>query len=135
MWCGPWSSHVTRTVPNSTASSYTSRASRIDSSRGIVSSCPFRSRGGYWTRRDESPSAAASDAFVLSIVRKKTPLRKSMPRKNDLNWSRIIESAFTIVRPSCERWSCSGFVGPTTRTLRPWYPSVRFKVVISCRAR
>src|SRR5256885_2961899 len=86
-------------------------------------------------RREESPSAAASEAFVLSIVRKNTPLRKSMPRRKDLNWSRIIESAFTIVRPSGDRWSCSGFVGPTTRTLRPWYPSVRFKVVISWRAR
>src|SRR2546427_601081 len=63
---------------------------------------------------------AASDAFVLSIVRKNTPLRKSIPRRNALNWSRIIESAFTIVRPSGDRCSCSGFVGPTTRTLRPW---------------
>src|SRR2546421_1381616 len=86
-------------------------------------------------RREESPSAAASEAFVLSIVRKNTPLRKSMPRRKDLNWSRIIESAFTIVRPSGDRWSCSGFVGPTTRTLRPWYPSVRLRVVISWRAR
>src|SRR3979409_1292236 len=91
----------------------------MDSSLGIVSSCPFLSLVGYWTRRDESPSAAASDAFVLSIVKKKTPFLKSMPRKNDLNWSRIIESAFTIVRPSGDRWSCSGFVGPTTRTLQP----------------
>ncbi|TLZ99150.1 MAG: glycosyltransferase family 2 protein [Methanobacteriota archaeon] len=38
MWCGPWSSHPTRTVPNSTASSYTMRASSTDSSFGIVSS-------------------------------------------------------------------------------------------------
>src|SRR3989454_2282283 len=111
------------------------RARRTDSSFGIVSSSPFRSRGGYWMRREESPSAAASEAFVLSIVRKNTPLRKSMPRRKDLNWSRIIESAFTIVRPSGDRWSCSGFVGPTTRTLRPWYPSVRLRVVISWRAR
>src|SRR2546427_253191 len=119
-WCGPWSSHVTRTVPNSIASSYTRRARRTDSSFGIASSSPFRSRRGYWIRSAVSPSAAASDAFVLSIVRKNTPLRKSIPRRNALNWSRIIESAFTIVRPSGDRCSCSGFVGPTTRTLRPW---------------
>src|SRR6266581_7244882 len=104
-WCGPWSSHVTRTVPNSIASSYTRRAKRTDSSFGIASSSPFRSRRGYWIRNAVSPSAAASDAFVLSIVRKNTPLRKSMPRRNALNWSRIIESAFTIVRPSGDRWS------------------------------
>src|SRR3989454_526097 len=102
-WCGSWSSQVTRTVPNSIASSYTRRARRTDSSFGIVSSSPFRSRCGYWMRSAVRPSAAASEAFVLSIVRKNTPLRKSIPRRNALNWSRIIESAFTIERPSGER--------------------------------
>src|SRR6059036_2003668 len=53
-WCGPWSSQATRTVPNSIASSYTRRARRTDSSFGIVSSSPFRSRCGYWMQRRET---------------------------------------------------------------------------------